>query len=169
MAQRIVAVVLSAALTSLSPLALAQLKAKDPSTTLVPPSMMEPTPSAPTAPRPTYTAKQKAGIEVAEKWLAMIDRGEYGKAWDASAPLFQSKVKRPQWVEGLPKSRDPLGPMKTRTLDIVGVPDVPKEQANMEFLQLGFTSQFEKQDKAQEAVTLVLVKGTWRPVGYLIR
>ncbi|MGH6623922.1 MAG: DUF4019 domain-containing protein, partial [Burkholderiaceae bacterium] len=69
----------------------------------------------------------------------------------------------------LPKSRDPLGAMKSRTLEGIGVPAAPKEQANMEFLQLGFNSQFEKNDKAQEAVTLVLVKGTWRPVGYLIR
>lgn len=166
MTQRALAIALAVALAGLSPSALAQLKVKDPST-LVPPSMSGQAPAAPTT--PTYTAKQKAGIEVAEKWLALIDRGEYGKAWDQSAPLFQSKVKRAQWVEGLPKNRAPLGAMKSRTLEAIGVPEAPKESANMEFLQLGFNSQFEKNDKAQEAVTLVLVNGTWRPVGYLIR
>jgi len=174
-AQRLLAGALSATLAALSPLAAAQLKFKDPSAPSTP-SLSNPTPAAPPAPTtpttptaPTYTAKQKAAIEVAEKWLAMIDRGEYGKAWDQSAPLFQSKVKRTQWVEGLPKSREPLGAMKSRTLEAVGVPEAPKEQANLEFLQLGFNSEFEKNDKAQEAVMLVLVKGIWRPVGYLIR
>lgn len=142
----------------------AQLKARDPNAL---------TPSVPSQTQstanPALSEKQKAGVAVAERWLALLDRKEFGKAWDETAPLFQSNVTRAQWLEGMPKSRAPLGAMKGRTVEGIGVPTPPKEQANLELLQVGFITQFEKQPQAKEAVTLVLDKGTWRPVGYLIQ
>ena len=40
-------------------------------------------------------AAQAAG----EKWLGLLDRGEYAKAWEECAQLFRQRVTREQWVE----------------------------------------------------------------------
>lgn len=155
----------AAALLAVLPLAASgQLKPKDPNL-LTPsvPTLMEP------AANPGLTEKQKTAIVAAQRWLELLDRNEFGKAWDECAPLFQSKVTREQWLEGLPKSRAPLGAMKSRTVEGTGTPASPKEQSNLELMQVGFITQFEKQPQVKEAVTLVMVNGTWRTVGYLVQ
>ena len=48
--------------------------------------------------------KELAARMAAERWLAVIDAGEYGKAWDQSAKVFRERVTREQWVEGIPKT-----------------------------------------------------------------
>ena len=55
-------------------------------------------------------AAQAAG----EKWLGLLDRGEYAKAWEECAQLFRQRVTRQQWVDSLPTTRAPFGAMKSR-------------------------------------------------------
>ena len=57
-------------------------------------------------------------VAAAEKWLAILDAGDYGKATDQTAKAFRDKVKREQWVESLPKTRGALGAAKSRTVEV---------------------------------------------------
>ena len=110
--------------------------------------------------------KELAARMAAERWLAVIDAGEYGKAWDQSAKVFRERVTREQWVEGIPKTRATLGTLKTRRAEVASykssVPGMPVG----EYVTVRFASSFEKRDDAQELVTLVYEDGVWRPLGY---
>ena len=140
---------------ALSPTASAQLKFKDVPGTTALPSAEE--------------TKERAAIEAAERWLQLVDRKEYAKAWEQCAPIFREKVSRQQWVEGLPKTRAPLGAVKKRTLKGAGyrqsLPGVP----DGEYVTVGFDTAFEKNDNGVETMTLMLDGTTWRPIGYAIQ
>lgn len=148
--------------------AVAQLKLKESASPNL--TTNSPAPAAATAPAdPAREAREKAAIEAAQRWLKLLDAGEFGKAWDESGAQFQSRVTRKQWVEGLPKDRTPFGALKSRTVEGLGY---PKEQQGLpkgEYVQVGFSSVFDKQSKIIEVVTVVLDGGTWRPIGYLIQ
>lgn len=152
--------------------AVAQLKLKESAspnlTTSSPTAAPAPAP-APAPADPAREAKEKAAIEAAQRWLKLLDAGEFGKAWDESGTQFQSRVTRKQWVEGLPKDRTPFGALKSRTVEGLGYPKEPQGLPKGEYIQVGFSSVFDKQSKIVEVVTVVLDGGTWRPIGYLIQ
>ena len=110
-------------------------------------------------------AAQAAG----EKWLALIDHGEYGKAWDECAQLFRQRVTREQWVDSLPSTRAPFGAVKSRNVEVAGyktsLPGAPDGQ----YVTVRYRTSFETKENAEELVTLAFEDGLWRPTGYSIR
>jgi len=114
-------------------------------------------------------AKEAAAREAAEKWLVLLDKKEYGKAWDECSVLFQKRVTRQQWEEGLPASRGSLGAVKFRRSALATYKTSLPGAPDGEYVTLGFTTSFEKKEDAEELMTMVFEKGTWRATGYLIK
>ncbi len=143
-----------------SGVAQAQLKPSGPGTPPLPPSSSE------AQQKEAQAFKELAARMAAERWLAIIDAGEYGKAWDQSAKVFRERVTREQWIEGIPKTRGALGALKERRVEVSSykssVPGMPVG----DYVTVRFASTFEKREEAQELVTLVYEDGTWRPLGY---
>ena len=51
-----------------------------------------------------YSAPAQAeeeAVQAARAWLALVDAGEYGKSWDASAALVKKAVTKEQWEQSL--------------------------------------------------------------------
>lgn len=113
--------------------------------------------------------KEIAAQAAADKWLAMIDRGEYGQAWDDCAQLFRQRVTRQQWIDSLPTTRAPFGATKARKVELAAyrtsLPGAPDGQ----YVTVRFRTNFEKKEDAEELVTLSFEEGVWRPTGYGIR
>ena len=113
--------------------------------------------------------KELAAQAAGDKWLGLLDRGDYGKAWDDCAPLFRQRVTREQWVDSLPSTRAPFGAVKSRKVEVAAyktsLPGAPDGQ----YVTVRYRTTFEKKDNAEELVTLVLDDGVWRPTGYFIR
>jgi hypothetical protein len=136
-----------------------------------------PAAGAPTAPvnsqpstvSPVTEAKQEAAVQHAEAWLKLIDKGEYGKAWDECGSLFRDRVTRQQWVEGLPKDRVSLGTLKSRKLDAVTYRTTMPNAPDGEYVMARFFADYENKPKVEEVVSLMYVDGTWRPIGYGMR
>jgi len=138
----------------------AQLKPPGPGVTPLPPAPAEAQNAE------AQASKELAARSVAEKWLALLDAGDYGKAWDQAAKAFRANVKREQWVESLPKTRGALGAAKSRTVEVSSFkPSLPGMPAG-DYVTVRFSTNFEKKSDAQELVTLVHEDGTWRPLGY---
>ena len=138
----------------------AQLKLPGPGTTPLPPAPAEAKKAE------AQASKELAARAAAEKWLALLDAGDYGKAWDQAAKTFRERVKREQWVESLPKTRGALGAAKSRTVEVSSFkPSLPGMPAG-DYVTVRFSTNFEKKNDAQELVTLVLEDGAWRPLGY---
>jgi hypothetical protein len=110
-------------------------------------------------------AAQAAG----EKWLGLLDRGEYGKAWDECAQLFRQRVAREQWIDTLPATRAPFGAVKSRKVEVAAyktsLPGAPDGQ----YVTVRYRTNFENKENAEELITLAFEDGVWRPTGYFIR
>ena len=105
----------------------------------------------------------------AEKWLELLDRGEYGKAWDQCAQLFRERVTREQWTSSLPGTRAPFGAVKSRKVDAAAYKTSLPGAPDGEYVTVRFRTAFEKKESAEELVTLSYEGGAWRPTGYFIR
>lgn len=141
--------------------ALAQMKAPPPATPGA--SITMPTGDLSNAFR--ELAAQAAG----EKWLGLLDRGEYGAAWDQCAQLFRRRVTREQWIDSLPSTRGPFGAMKARKVELAAyktsLPGAPDGQ----YVTVRYRTSFENKDNAEELVTFAFEDSVWRPTGYFIR
>jgi hypothetical protein len=109
-------------------------------------------------------------VEVAEKWLELVDAGKYGESWRTAASLFRGAVTESQWQAALEGSRTPLGAIKSRRVksatfatELPGAPDG-------EYVVIQFEASFESRASAIETVTPMKDKdGEWRVSGYFIR
>jgi hypothetical protein len=138
----------------------AQLKPSGPTTPPLPPSQTE------LQRAEAQSFKELAARMAAEQWLALLDAGEYGKAWDQCARVFRERVKREQWVEGLPKSRGPFGATKSRKVEVASYKSSLAGMPDGDYVTVRFSTGFDKKDDVQEMVTLVYEDGSWRPLGY---
>jgi hypothetical protein len=149
-----------AVLLAASAAATAQLKPSSPADPSLPPT------SAEIQQKEAQSLKEIAARLRAEEWLAIIDAGDYGKAWDQSARRFRENVTKQQWSESLPKTRGALGAMKTRRAEVASYKSSLPGMPDGDYVTVRFATRFDKKDEAQELVTLVFEDGSWRPLGY---
>jgi len=127
----------------------------------------------PEATREVPTVRDDSEVLAAsEKWLAMIDTGKLGTAWDVSAKLLQQVVTRDDWIKGSGEARKPYGKLATRmrerfarTHKIPGAPDG-------DYAIIEFVATFANGTRATEQITWTLEPdgdGVWRVSGYYIR
>jgi len=116
------------------------------------------------------TGKEKAAGVAAEKWLIMVDRGNYVQSWKEAAEYFKGAVSQEQWGHSLQAVRKPLGKIisrkvitKTYQTTLPGAPDG-------EYIVIQFETSFQNRKSAIETVTAMLDKdGQWRVAGYFIK
>jgi len=116
------------------------------------------------------TGKEKAAGVATEKWLIMVDRGNYVQSWKEAAEYFKGAVSQEQWGHSLQAVRKPLGKIisrkvitKTYQTTLSGAPDG-------EYIVIQFETSFQNRKSAIETVTAMLDKdGQWRVAGYFIK
>jgi hypothetical protein len=122
--------------------------------------------SAPAKPQPGA----QAAIAAAQKWLALIDAGNYSKSWNDAAAIFQGGVTEPAWENSMNTFRKPLGGMVSRQLkssqSLTQMPGAPDGQ----YVVMQFDTSFANKSAAVETVTFDLEKdGQWKSSGYFIK
>ena len=116
------------------------------------------------------TGKEKTAGVATEKWLIMVDRGNYVQSWKEAAEYFKGAVSQEQWGHSLQAVRKPLGKIisrkvitKTYQTTLPGAPDG-------EYIVIQFETSFQNKKSAIETVTAMLDKdGQWRVAGYFIK
>jgi len=116
------------------------------------------------------SGREKAAVAVAEKWLTLIDEGNYKKSWKQAADYFKSAVSQEQWVQSLQAVRQPLGKIISRKVKdatyLTTMPGAP----DGEYVVIRFDTSFQNKKSAVETVTPMLDKdGRWRVSGYYIK
>ncbi len=114
--------------------------------------------------------KEKAAIAAAEKWVALLDSGNYATSWNSAAEYFKSSISQAQWEQAVKSVRGPLGKLisrkvlsKTYTRTLPGAPDG-------EYVIIQFKTSFQNKESAIETITPMLDKdGKWRVSGYYIK
>lgn len=165
MSARLLIVVLACAGMSL---ASAQTAAPPPAAPAASPVTVPP-PTEPAPVQPTM-GDDKDTIQASQKWLALLDAGKAGAAWDVSSAHLKSVVNRAKWIEGITAARKPFGKLDTRKAEKFArsheLPGAPEGDYSI----IEFESVFANGKKASEHVIWMLEKGdVWRVSGYFIR
>ncbi len=111
-----------------------------------------------------------AAIDAAKTWLALVDAGDHGRAWDEAASYFKSAVKREDWITAATAARKPLGKLISRSLKSAtpetSLPGAPDGR----YVVIQFSTKLENKESAIETITPMLDKdGKWRVSGYYIK
>jgi hypothetical protein len=113
---------------------------------------------------------EKAGQTAAHAWLVLLDRKDWGTAWDTSGNVFRQNVALGMWMDNVPKVRDPLGAFtERRPSDSVYKKTLPG-RPDGDYVTSLFMSKFAKKAEVVEVVTTVREPdGRWRVIGYEVR
>ena len=121
------------------------------------------------APNPENAAKEAAGKLAAQGWLVLLDRRDWGRAWETSSAMFRGAVPLATWMDGIPKVRGELGAFVERTPAESVYKTTLEGRPNGEYVTVIFVSKFDKRE-LQEVVTMVREPdGKWRATGYSTR
>jgi hypothetical protein len=110
---------------------------------------------------------EKAGEMSAHAWLLLLDRKDWGSAWDVTSTVFRQAVPLPSWMDNIPKVRDPFGAfVERRPVEVVykrSVAGLPPG----DYVTAVFLTQFAGKKDVLEAVTTMRDRdGRWRVTGY---
>jgi Protein of unknown function (DUF4019) len=125
---------------------------------------------APVTGRAQNANKEKAAVSAAEKWLGLIDAGNYAQSWKETSTFFRNAVTEGKWEQALQAFRKPLGKLVSRAVKTrmyrTSLPGAPDGQ----YVVIEFATSFTNKKSAVETVTATLDKDTkWRVAGYFIK
>ena len=85
-------------------------------------------PAPPNTPGPN-AEKEAAAKLAAGGWLILLDRGDWGRAWETASGVFRASVPLPAWMDGIPKAREPFGRRGRSPAGRGGLQDVARRPA----------------------------------------
>lgn len=137
------------------------------------PKPAAPAAAAPAAPAPAAAPAasanpeaEKAGQMAAQAWLMLLDRKDWGTAWDASSAMFRQAVPLPNWMDAVPKVREPFGVLVERQpVEAVYKTSLPG-RPDGHYVSVMFSSKFDKQVVREVVTTVREPDGRWRVTGY---
>lgn len=126
-------------------------------------------PAASAAAQPGVKAdpeKEAAGKLAALAWLNQLDRKDWGTAWDNSSSVFRQTVPLANWMDGIPKVRDPFGVLVMRVPEETVYKTTLPGRPNGHYVSTKFASKFEKSEIDEIVTTMLDTDGRWRVTGY---
>ncbi len=100
-------------------------------------------------------------------WLALLDDQKYEESWNQAGSMFRDQVPQQQWTDALKKSREPLGPLVSRTASRVQLTTSLRGAPDGEYAIIHFTTSL-RNKSITERLTLVKEDGRWRVAAYAI-
>jgi hypothetical protein len=129
----------------------------------------QPAVQAPAAPLPGEAEKEAAGKLAAAGWLTLLDRKDWGTAWESSAGMFRSTVPLATWMDAIPKARGPFGALVERTPAESQYRNVLEGRPPGDYVSVIFLTKFEQQEVEEIVTTTREADGKWRVTGYSTR
>jgi hypothetical protein len=128
-----------------------------------------PAASAPAARSSANAEKEAAGKLAAQGWLVLLDRKDWGRAWEASSTVFRGTVPLATWMDGIPKVRTELGAFVERRPGDAAYKTTLAGRPDGEYVTVVFLSKFEKRELQEVVTTVRDTDGKWRVTGYSTR
>jgi hypothetical protein len=133
------------------------------------PATAKPVPTVPAEPSPQAKEMASAATLAASGWLSLLDRRDWGTAWETSASMFRSTVPLPAWMDGIPKARD-IGNFIEREPAEAVYRNTLEGHPNGDYVTIMYDSKFSGKADLVEIVTTVRdADGNWRVTGYSTR
>jgi hypothetical protein len=113
------------------------------------------------------TAKENEGKLAATGWLTLLDRRDWGTAWERSSTVFRRNVPLGTWMDKIPQVREPYGALQQREVVNAVYKTTLPGHPDGDYVTISFASKFEKKADVKEFVTTVREPdGRWRVTGY---
>ena len=109
---------------------------------------------------------EKAGQNAAQAWLLLLDRKDWGTAWDASSAVFRQNVPLGSWMDNVPKVREPYGALVERQPGVALYKRTLPGRPEGDYVTVVFTSKFAKKEVQETVTTVRESDGRWRVTGY---
>lgn len=110
---------------------------------------------------------EKAGEMSAHAWLLLLDRKDWGSAWDVTGTAFRQAVPLPTWMDSIPKVREPFGAFVERQPVEVVYKRKIANRPDGDYVTAVFASKFAAKPQLLEVVTVMREQdGRWRVIGY---
>jgi Protein of unknown function (DUF4019) len=100
-----------------------------------------------------------------QKWLSLVDDQKYEESWNQASSMFRREVTQERWVTALKRSRDPLGPVVSRTRSRLEFSKFLRGAPEGEYAIVHFTTSFTSKN-ATERLTLLKEDGKWQMAAY---
>lgn len=118
---------------------------------------------------PAAAEKEAAGKLAAAGWLVLLDRRDWGRAWETSSNVFRAAVPLAKWMDGIPKVREEFGPLVERTPAESAYRTKLEGRPDGEYVTSIFLSKFDKRELQEVVTTVREPDGKWRVTGYSTR
>ncbi len=113
---------------------------------------------------------EKAALQCAQTWLALVDAEKYPESWDQAAELFRAAVTKQEWDKTLQGLKKPLGKTVSRKLKSKKYTTTAPGAPDGQYVIIQYQTSFERKTVAIEVITPMLDKdGKWRVFGYFVR
>ena len=107
---------------------------------------------------PDSQPQTRDAVSAAQKWLALIDRGNYSESWKQASAVVQGAATEPSFVNLMNTFRQPLGELASRKLKsaqrMTELPGAPDGQ----YVVMQFETSFAGKKSTIETVTFMLEK-----------
>lgn len=113
--------------------------------------------------------KEAAGKLAAAGWLVLLDRRDWGRAWETASAVFRNSVPLPTWMDGIPKVREAMGTFVERTPAESVYKTKLEGRPEGEYVTVIFLSKFDKKELQEVVTTVREADGKWRVTGYSTR
>ncbi|HEY8048153.1 MAG TPA: DUF4019 domain-containing protein [Ramlibacter sp.] len=139
---------------------------------LASPAFAQATPLASSAAQPAATstsdtkAREADASLAAQGWLLLLDRKDWGRAWETTGAVFRSKVALGTWMDAIPKVREPLGAFVERKPVETAFKTTLQGQPDGEYVTVVFQTKFANREVAEVVTTVHEPDGKWRVTGY---
>lgn len=134
-----------------------------------PAAAASPAPAASASTSPEAAEKEAAGRVAAAGWLSLLDRRDWGTAWETSSAVFRGAVPLARWMDAVPKVRTDLGALVERTPTESVYRTELEGRPPGDYVSVVFTSKFEQREIEEVVTTVREPDGRWRVTGYLTR
>jgi hypothetical protein len=114
----------------------------------------------------TESEKEAAGALAAQGWLVLLDRKDWGRAWETTGSVFRSKVPLGKWMDAIPSLRDPLGTLVERKQVETAYKTTLQGQPDGEYVTAVFQTKFTNREVAEVLTLVHEPDGKWRVTGY---
>jgi hypothetical protein len=113
---------------------------------------------------------ETVAVAAAQKWLSVMDAGNYSESWKEASEIFQKGITQTNWNNLISTYRQPLGSLVSRKLlssqAMTELPGAPDGQ----YVVMQFDTSFANKTATVETVTFDLEKdGQWKSSGYFIK
>jgi hypothetical protein len=113
--------------------------------------------------------KEAAGKLAAAGWLLLLDRRDWGTAWETSSAVFRGTVPLASWMDGIPKVREPFGKFIERSAAESVYKTTLEGRPVGDYVSVIFTTRFENKEVQEIVTTVREPDGKWRVTGYSTR